>query len=182
MSFFFPLESLLDEVKHLSLADNEVEKILPQRKSHKLSLTVSEQKDFNETPEINSYSYTEDAVDYTTSKFNSSLEITKTEKLRKSLVQDKFDDQELYVDANEDDANLDETCVKSVKKQSFTDDVEQEPPPEIKPLDVTCDLKEKFQANLTHYMNDDIANFSFDEEVRNIYFQFREKNKMLIYC
>lgn len=80
-------------------------------------------------------------------------------------MQDKVNDEELLENPSEEDINLDETRVHNIKNEPSEDDVEQLAPSDIKPLDITCDMKEKFQANLTHLMNDDLPDLSFDEEV-----------------
>lgn len=138
-------------------------------------------------PEIGNYSYSENAVDYAQAKFDNNLEaisFSKTEKLRKSsfnkpFLKDTVDDEELLENPSEEDINLDETHVHSIKKEPIEDDLEQLAPTDIKPVDITCDMKEKFQANLTHLMNDSLPDLSFDEEVIAelfIYFIFQ------VYC
>lgn len=85
-------------------------------------------------------------------------------------MKDTVDDEELLENPNEEDINLDETHVHSIKKEPIEDDLEQLAPTNINPVDITIDMKEKFQANLTHLMNDSLPDISFDEEVIIFYY------------
>lgn len=170
---FLLIGSILHEVKDASPIEKKSEIAFPT--SNKLSLTISPPKDCSRFPEIGNYSYSENAVDYAEAKFDTNLEAIsfKTEKLRKSsfskpFLQDKVEGEELLENPSEEDIKLDETHVHNIK-ELIEDDVEQLAPSDIKPVDITFDMKEKFQANLTHLMNDDLPDLSFDEGVIILY-------------